>query len=123
MINFVLRYQNIIPENINKQFLLIIILFSIAIAGHCQESINTLKDYYREMYKNQDQIATYIQKEITQLINDRFLEFEGEKNLSTGFLPSFYEERDYRPAWSNFRPEISYSPHPYQKEIKQWMPV
>lgn len=67
-----------------------------------QEDSNGLEKYYRLMYNDEEQISTSIQRDINRLLQENYLEFEGEKILSKGFLPRFYQERDYRPAWSNF---------------------
>lgn len=84
-----------------KSFLLLLILGSfLKING--QNENNNLEEYYRAMYKNRDKISTYIKEDIQRLQQTHMLEFEGEKILSKGFLPRFYQEREYRAAWSNF---------------------
>jgi hypothetical protein len=88
--------------SINKQKFFILIFLIINTAVQSQQAKNSLEEYYRIMYKNKEQISTFIQRDINRLLQENFLEFEGEKILSKDFLPRFYEERDYRPAWSNF---------------------
>lgn len=75
-------------------------MLNTAVQG--QQSETSLEEYYQVLYKNQDKITSFIRQDIDKLKQDNFLEFEGEKILSKKFLPRFYEERDYRPAWSNF---------------------
>lgn len=85
-----------------KQIFIIGIILCFNITVQSQQTEPSLKEYYKAMYKNPDQVTTFIKQDINRLQQENFLEFEGEKILSKGFLPRFYEEREYRPAWSNF---------------------
>ncbi len=81
--------------------LLIFLVLNTAVQS--QQTETSLEEYYQVLYKNQDKITTFIRQDIDKLKQDNILEFEGEKILSKEFLPRFYEERDFRPAWSNFK--------------------
>lgn len=67
-----------------------------------QQDNPSLEEYYRVMYSKQEKITTFIRQDINRLQQENFLEFEGEKILSKNFLPQFYQERNFQPAWSNF---------------------
>ena len=81
---------------------IIFIFFIIGTIVQAQEDIAGLDEYYRIAYKDQERITTFIRQDINRLQQQNYLEFEGEKIMPKGFLPRFYQERDFRPAWSNF---------------------
>lgn len=57
---------------------------------------------YKKIYKDKDKIAAVIKEEIKALQENKKLVIEGEEILSKQFLPRFYEERDYNPAWADY---------------------
>ena len=67
-----------------------------------QKTEKEKKKLYKSIYKETDQITTYIQQAINTLTEENKLTIEGEKVLSKKFLPKFYMERNYEPAWSDF---------------------
>lgn len=80
----------------------LVICMSIGLGTHGHTSNKTRETYFQMMYSNKEQISASIQKEMNELEQKNYLEFQGEKILSKHFLPRFYKERDYGPAWTNF---------------------
>lgn len=84
-----------------KHFITVVLICS-HILVISQENDQQLKKLYKTLYKDSEQVSTYIEKAIKTLEVEKKLTIEGEVVHSKKFLPRFYEERGFKPAWSNY---------------------
>lgn len=80
-------------------FFTVVIFFSVS----AQTKKTNLKSYYKQMYKNEEQLTHSIRKLVNKLEEEKNLDVENNQIISVKVLIRFYKERNYRPAWNEFK--------------------